>query len=48
MDELMRGMQTALPEPSWEEIDNWLNTHSIAATIPVWCDHVSGFTSAQS
>jgi hypothetical protein len=26
MDEIMRGMQAALPEPSWEEIDHWLNT----------------------
>ena len=34
MDEIMRGMQEALPEPSWEEIDQWLNTHNIASTIP--------------
>jgi len=26
MDEIMRGMEAALPEPSWEEIDYWLNT----------------------
>ena len=23
MDEIMRGMNTALPEPSWEEIPGW-------------------------
>jgi len=34
MDEIMRGMNTALPEPFWEEIDQWLNTHNIASTIP--------------
>ena len=34
MDEIMRGMNTALPEPSWEEIDQWLNTHNIASDIP--------------
>jgi len=48
MEEIMRGMQEALPEPSWEEIDNWLNTHNIASNIPGWCDHVKGLTSAQS
>jgi hypothetical protein len=36
MDEIMRGMQAALPEPSWEEIDHWLNTHNIASIIPDW------------
>ena len=33
MEEIMRGMQEALPEPTWEEIDHWLNTHNIAADI---------------
>ena len=48
MEDIMRGMQVALPEPSWEEIDNWLNTHNIASNIPGWCDHVRGLTSGQS
>jgi len=48
MDEIMRAMQAALPEPSSEEIDNWPNTHNIASNIPGWCDHVKGLTSAQS
>jgi len=48
MDEIMRGMQEALPEPSWAEIDNWPNTHNIASNIPGWCDHISGVSSAQS
>jgi hypothetical protein len=46
MNEIMRGMQAALPEPSWEEIDNWLNTHNIVSNIPSWYDHVGEFTSA--
>jgi hypothetical protein len=45
MDEIMRGMQAALPEPSWEEIDHWLNTHNIASTIPDWYDRAGEFTS---
>ena len=45
MDEIMRGMQEALPEPSWEEIDNWLNTHNIASTIPGWYERADQFIS---
>ena len=45
MDEIMHGMQEALPEPSWEEIDNWLNTHNIAATIPGWYERADQFIS---
>ena len=44
MDEIMRGMEVALPEPSWEEIDQWLNTHNTAATIPAWYDRAEEFT----
>jgi hypothetical protein len=36
------------PNPSWQEIDNWLHTHNIASNIPGWCDHIKGLTSAQS
>lgn len=39
----MHGMQEALPEPSWEEIDNWLNTHNIATTIPGWYERADQF-----
>jgi hypothetical protein len=35
----------ALPEPSWEEIDNWLNTHNIASTIPGWYERADQFIS---
>jgi hypothetical protein len=38
MGEIMRGMEAALPKPSWEEIDQWLNTHNVASTIPGWYD----------
>jgi hypothetical protein len=48
MDEIMRGMEAALPEPSWEEIDYWLNTHNLASTIPGWYDRAGEFTSAVS
>jgi len=45
MEEIMHGMQEALPESSWEEIDNWLNTHNIAATIPGWYERADQFIS---
>jgi hypothetical protein len=48
MDEIMRGMEAALTEPSWEEIDQWLNTHNVASTIPGWYDRAGEFTSAVS
>jgi hypothetical protein len=48
MDEIMRGMEAALTEPSWEEIDQWLNTHTVASTIPGWYDRAGEFTSAVS
>jgi hypothetical protein len=28
MDEIMKEMHTADPEPEWEEIDHWLNCHN--------------------
>ena len=47
MDEIMRGMNTALPEPFWEEIDQWLNTHNIASTIPGWYERAEEFISSR-
>ena len=42
MDEIMRGMEAALPEPSWEEIDQWLNTTTSSRLFPVWYVHRTG------
>ena len=36
MAEVIAGMQTALPEPSFEEIDHWLNCHNVASSITGW------------
>ncbi len=36
MAEVIAGMQTALPEPSLEEIDHWLNCNNIASSITGW------------
>jgi len=33
MAEVIQGIEDVLPQPSWEEIDHWLNCHSIPATI---------------
>jgi hypothetical protein len=44
MDEIMHGMQEALPEPSWEEIGTWLNTPDHAFTES-WLKHPKFFIS---
>jgi hypothetical protein len=43
MDEIMKEMHTADPEPEWEEIDHWLNCHNSPATIPAWYERVEEF-----
>ena len=43
MDEIMHGMQEALPEPSLEDLDNWLN-NNIASTES-WLRHPKFFIS---
>ena len=45
MEEIIQGMERALPEPSWEEIDRWLNCHNEAATVPAWYERAEEFTS---
>jgi hypothetical protein len=47
MDEIMREMAAALPEPSWEEIDHWLNCHNVATTVPGWYTQAQVFASEQ-
>jgi len=43
MDEIMHGMQEALPEPSLEDLDRWLD-HNIASTES-WLKHPKLFIS---
>ncbi|MGA8312527.1 MAG: hypothetical protein WB755_21020 [Terriglobales bacterium] len=43
MAEIIQGMEKALPEPSWEEIDQWLDCHNQAATIPAWYERAEEF-----
>ena len=45
MEEIIQGMEKALPEPSWEEIDQWLNCHNGTATIPAWYERAEEFIS---
>jgi len=45
MREIIDEMQTALPGPSLEEIDDWLNRHNVASTIPQWYESVGEFLS---
>ena len=47
MHEIILGMQQALPEPTFEEIDHWLNCNNAAATIPDWYDRVAEFKAAR-
>jgi hypothetical protein len=46
MDEIMRGMAAVRPEPTWEEIDQWVDTHNVATTIPQWSERAEEFTFA--
>jgi hypothetical protein len=43
MHEIVEGMQEAEPEPTYEEIDHWLNCNNSAATIEDWYDRVAEF-----
>jgi hypothetical protein len=48
MEEIMQGMEKALPEPTWEEIDQWQSCQNVASTIPDWYERVEQFISDQS
>ncbi len=43
MEEIMHGMQEALPEPSMEEIDNWLDCN--ITSTESWFTHPIFFIS---
>ena len=48
MKEIMDKMLAAKPEPSLadpEEVDDWLNRHNVASTIPAWYKSVGEFLS---
>jgi hypothetical protein len=45
MEEIVQGMERALPEPSGEEIDHWLHGHNEAATILAWYERAEEFAS---
>ena len=42
MHDIIAGMQAALPEPSLDEIDQWMNSRA-AATIEEWYERVAEF-----
>jgi hypothetical protein len=43
MEEIMHGMQEVLPEPSLEDLDNWLNNN--LASTESWLEHPKFFIS---
>ncbi len=48
MKEIMDGMQDAKPESDLsdlESVDDWLNRHNVARTIPQWYEAVGEFLS---
>jgi hypothetical protein len=45
MAEIMSGTERALPEPAWQEIDQWLSCHNTRATIPAWYERAEEFAS---
>jgi hypothetical protein len=47
MHEIITGMQEAYPEPSFEEIDAWLNASNVEATIPEWYERSEEFAASR-
>ena len=47
MDEIIREMESMYPDPSWEEIDAWVNAHYGAATVADWYERAEQFISDQ-
>ena len=45
--EVMDGMLESRAEPTWEEIDHWVNCHNVAASIPEWYERVAEFKVAR-
>ena len=45
MKEIMDEMEAAQPKPDLEEIDDWLNRHNVASTIPQWYEAIGEFLS---
>ena len=46
MEEIVSGMEAAVPEPSADEMGEWLFQHNAAPTIPQWYESVGEFVSA--
>ena len=44
-DDIFHAMASQNPEPTWEEIDHWINCHNVAATIQEWYERVEEFLS---
>src|SRR5579872_4305214 len=47
MDEIIQEMESMYPDPSWEEIDAWVNAHYGAATVADWYERAEQFISDQ-
>jgi len=45
MADIMNGMERALVEPAWEEIDQWLACHNTQATVAAWYERAEEFVS---
>ncbi len=48
MEEILPAMQAAVPEPSADEMGEWLFQHNVASTIPRWYESVGEFISAHN
>ncbi len=44
-DDIFQAMASESPEPSWEEIDHWVNGHNAAGTIQEWYERAEEFLS---
>ena len=45
MAEIMSEMESIYPDPSWEEVDAWVNAQHASSTIPDWYERAEQFIS---
>ena len=38
-------MASIYPDPSWEEVDAWINARNVASTVPGWYERAEQFIS---
>ena len=47
MSQIYKEMESIYPDPSWEEVDAWVNVQHASSTIPEWYERAEQFISDQ-